>query len=255
MDEFREQVLAAKTDERQFDALVNSHRQWILRVAAEAAHHYVTDSDDEWSVALMAFHEAVQSYDEGKGSVRALASAVIKRRIVDYLRSEGRHSAEIVVMPGAFDGEMTEDEAGGVNLRVQQKVAEDSLSDSAEDRANRAREEIAEMQAVLKEYGFSFFDLAYMLSLTGCGTETSTATEYSGFTVTRQGRETCITDTATGAEYHFITRRVKRPQDAAERARMNTVADTDTLTIRNAYNVIIVTINATGETYLFRERK
>ena len=95
--------------------------------------------------------------------------------------------------------------------------------------------------------------LAVML-LTGCGTETSTATEYSGFTVTRQGRETCITDAATGAEYLFVTRRVKRPQTAtevAERARMKTAA-TDTLTIRSAYNVIAVTVNATGETYLLR---
>ena len=160
MDEFREQALAAKTDERRFDSLVNSHKQWILRVAAEAAHRYVTDSDDEWSIALMAFHEAVQRYDGEKGSFRALASVVIKRRIVDYQRSEGRHNAEIVVMPGAFDGEMTEDEASGVNLSVQQKVAEDSLSDPAEERASRAREEIEEMQAVLGEYGFSFFDLA-----------------------------------------------------------------------------------------------
>ena len=91
--------------------------------------------------------------------------------------------------------------------------------------------------------------------LTGCAsTEAPAVTVYADeyFSVTRQGRETCITDTATGAEYHFITRRVKRPQDAAEWAQMKTTADTDTLTIRNAYNVIIVTINATGETYLFR---
>ena len=160
MDDLREKALAAKTDEQAFNELVESHRQWILRVASEAARHYVTDSDDEWSIALMAFHEAVQSYDEGKGCFRALASVVIKRRILDYLRSEGRHNAEIVVMPGAFDGEMAEDEASGVNLSVQKKVAEDSLSGSAEDRASRAREEIEEMQGILKAYGFSFFDLA-----------------------------------------------------------------------------------------------
>ena len=160
MDELKEQALAAKTDERQFEALVSSQKQWMLRAASEAAHRYITDSDDEWSVALMAFHEAVQSYDEGKGSFRALASVVIRRRVVDYLRSEGRHSAELAVIPGAFDGEMTEDEASGVNLSVQQKVAENSLSDAAEDRAVRAREEIAEVQGILKAYGFSFFDLA-----------------------------------------------------------------------------------------------
>lgn len=96
------------------------------------------------------------------------------------------------------------------------------------------------------------------LLLTGCGTGASTeapvVTEYSSeyFTITRQGRETCITDATTGAEYYFITRRVKRPQVAAEWARMNTAADTDTLTVKTAYNVITVTVNTTGETYLFR---
>lgn len=102
--------------------------------------------------------------------------------------------------------------------------------------------------------------------LTGCATgagarKTTEAPaaviEYTGdsFTVTRQGRETRITDAQTGAEYVFTTRRVKKAQDAAEateRARMKTAADTDTLTIKSAYNVITVTVNATGETYLFR---
>ena len=160
MDALREQALAAKTDEGQFEALVKSNKQWILRVAGDAAGHYVTDSDDEWSVALLAFHEAVQTYDTEKGSFRALASVVIRRRILDYLRSEGRHSAEISVMPGAFDGELDEEEAAGVNLRVQQKVAADSLTDPAAERAQRAREEIEGMQQVLGAYGFSFFDLA-----------------------------------------------------------------------------------------------
>ena len=98
------------------------------------------------------------------------------------------------------------------------------------------------------------------LLLTACGTganstEAPAVTEYEGFSVTRQGREMCIIDTATGEQYTFIVRRVKRPQDAAEaaeRARMKTAADTDTLTAKTAYNVITVTVNTTGETYLFR---
>ena len=160
MNELEQRIQEAKTSELALNELVASHKQWILRVAAEAAHHYVTDSDDEWSIALMAFHEAVQGYDGEKGSFKALAAVVIRRRITDYLRSEGRHSAEIVVMPGAFDGELGEEEAGGVNLSVQQKVAEDSLQDAKEDRAGRARAEIEEMQEILGAYGFSFFDLA-----------------------------------------------------------------------------------------------
>ena len=156
-----ELVLAAKTDEQCLNELITGSKQWILRCASQAARRYISDSDDEWSVALMAFHEAVQRYDGEKGSFRGLAGVVIRRRVLDYLRAEGRHLSETAVTPGAFDGELTEEEAGGVNLRVQQQVALSSLAEAAaDDSARRAREEIGEMQNILKQYGFSFFDLA-----------------------------------------------------------------------------------------------
>lgn len=155
MTEPEVQALAAKTDERAFNELVESHKSWILRVASEVTHRYVTDSDDEWSIALMAFSEAVQSYEEGKGSFRGLAAMVIRRRVVDYLRAEGRHSDELAVSPAAFEDALDEDEAGGVDLQVQRRMAEEP-----DDTASRARAEIEEMQGILQLYGFSFFDLA-----------------------------------------------------------------------------------------------
>ncbi len=160
MNELEEKVLAAKTDEGIFNELVESNQPWILRVASETTHRYVTDSDDEWSVALMAFHEAVQSYEEDKGSFRGLAGMVIRRRIVDYIRSEGRHGDEMSVTPAAFEDGLDEEEAGGVNLQVQRRVAEEAADAPGEDTASLARAEIAEMQEILQLYGFSFFDLA-----------------------------------------------------------------------------------------------
>ena len=64
MDDLRDNVLKAKTDDETFSLLVEENRSWILKCASQAAHRYVTESDDEWSAALMAFSEAVQSYDE-----------------------------------------------------------------------------------------------------------------------------------------------------------------------------------------------
>jgi len=160
MDALQDRGLAAKKDESQFGLLAEANKQWILKCASQTVHRYVTDSDDEWSIALMAFSEAVQSYDESKGSFRPLASVIIKRRLTDYLRSEGKHGAEVAVTPGAFDGDLDGDDAAGVNLHVQQTVAQASLARSADDSAERAREEISEMQDILHEYGFSFFDLA-----------------------------------------------------------------------------------------------
>ena len=151
-----EEILAAKTSDRHLNDLIVRYRPWILRCASESTHRYVTDSDDEWSVALMAFHEAVTSYEEEKGPFRVFATVVIRRRILDFLRSERRRNAEISVTPEAFGGDLPEEEAGGVNLEVRQQVAEES----ADDLSSRTREEIASAQQILANYQFSFFDLA-----------------------------------------------------------------------------------------------
>ena len=96
--------------------------------------------------------------------------------------------------------------------------------------------------------------LALTMLLAGCRSSREPVTIYSGdyFTVTRQGRETRIVDIQTGETYTFITRRIKRPQTATEAAQMKTAADTETLTIKSAYNVITISVKATGEVYLFR---
>ena len=157
MNYLEQEVIAAKTDEQALNALVENHKQWILRCASEAAHHYVTDSDDEWSVALLAFLAAVR--DETKGSFRGFAGVVIRRRIVDHVRSNWNHGAEVPVTPDAFDGELPGEDADSVDLQVQSQVVADSVAASDRDLSTRTREEIEEAQATLQRYGFSFFDL------------------------------------------------------------------------------------------------
>ena len=157
MEDWNRAALEAKTDPRAFDRLVEGRRQWLLGLCGQTAHRYVTDSDDEWSISLMALDEAVKGYDEGKGDFLAFASVVVRRRVTDWLRTEGRHSQEVTV--GAFDEEPEEPDAA--QLQTQTKLAGAAMErESRQDTADRAREEIAAMQSILKEYGFSFFDLA-----------------------------------------------------------------------------------------------
>ena len=152
-----ELVLDANYSELGSEKLVRENKRWILTLASRTCGRFITESDDEWSIALMAFNEAVEGFDGEKGSLRSIASVVIRRRLTDYMRSEGRHKAELTVRPAAFEGELEEDESGALELSVRQRVAEVSMAD---DSGAKAREEIAEMQEILSEYGFSFFDLA-----------------------------------------------------------------------------------------------
>ncbi|MBQ3921568.1 MAG: RNA polymerase subunit sigma [Firmicutes bacterium] len=154
-------ALAARTDEQALGELIESDKAWILARAGETAHKYITESDDEWSIALMAFNEAVQGYDRDKGSFHGFASVVIKRRLLDYIRSQWRYKNEIQVGPDAFDEPEGEDGEGPdpAALEVRRKLAEEQPRDP-KDAAAEAREEIAAAQELLKPYGFSFYDLA-----------------------------------------------------------------------------------------------
>lgn len=157
MDTLEQQVLQAKEDEEVLAELIDARKGWILKCAAESVHHYVSDSDDEWSVALWAFHEAVKSYQPGKGNFLSFADLIIRRRLTDQFRSEKRRDSEIAVEPASFEGRVDEETGHVVDYQVRDAVAE--ASDQA-DTAAQAREEIEAVQDILQAYGFSLFDLA-----------------------------------------------------------------------------------------------
>ena len=61
----------------------------------QARSFAVTRSDDEYSVALLAFYEAIEGYDPESGPFGAYASLVIGRRFADHYRSQHRFDAEM----------------------------------------------------------------------------------------------------------------------------------------------------------------
>lgn len=162
MSELSERVLAAQADEAVLTELIRDHRKFILANAYRTVGHFVTESDDEWSVALIAFHEAVKSFDAEKGDFHTFAALVIKRRMIDHLKAEGKHAAEITVAPEIMDGDV-DDETGdtAMALTVRSKEAELSAEHGMEDipGGNPVKDEIEAVQEILRGYGFSFYDL------------------------------------------------------------------------------------------------
>ena len=61
------QAVRAKEDEPFLERFIEAYEGFILRTASRHAGHTVTRSDDEYSVALMAFYEAVKGYDPAGG--------------------------------------------------------------------------------------------------------------------------------------------------------------------------------------------
>ena len=77
----------------------------------QARSFAVTHSDDEYSVALLAFYEAIKGYDPASGPFGAYASLVIGRRLADHYRSQHRFDAETPLAPQTFDGTVDRESA------------------------------------------------------------------------------------------------------------------------------------------------
>lgn len=91
--------------------------------------------DDELSIAMFAFHEAVLSYEKTRGSFLAYAARAIRNRLIDYSRKEQRHSNLISLDKADDDG--GED---GRSLMEKLDTGRDDIHEHAERSA--AREEI-----------------------------------------------------------------------------------------------------------------
>ncbi len=149
-----EEIMEAGKREDVFSALLQKNRKFLLVSAFRACGKYVSVSDDEYSVAMRAFYEAVKNYDEDKGNFTLFCSMVIRRRILDYEKGERKHAPEIGIPPEVLDGEIPED-AGALENEIRRKLCEEGLTN----REREMRGEIEEMQIILERYGFSFFDL------------------------------------------------------------------------------------------------
>ena len=103
-------VRRAQADPAERERLIERFTPFILKVTTRAVGHYVRmGQDDEVSVALIAFNEAIDRFDAGRGgSFLALAETVIRRRLVDHYRREHAH-AEVPM--SAFAGDDPEREA------------------------------------------------------------------------------------------------------------------------------------------------
>lgn len=146
--------LAMEASENQLvlNQLIEQYEFFIIKTASAITHHYVTKSDDEWSIALIAFVQAINEYDLDKGSFLSFAKLVIGRRLVDYMRSQGKHNLEISVDPVVFDTDTAENES---DIAIQLAVA-DQVSQVRDDSISL---EISAVNEVFLNYGFTFFDL------------------------------------------------------------------------------------------------
>ncbi|HBU12134.1 MAG TPA: RNA polymerase subunit sigma [Clostridiales bacterium] len=146
-----ERVYQAKGNSLLADALIRDYTPFIRSEASKAIGHFVTEQDDEFSIAMIAFHQAIESYARRKGAFLSYAAIVMRRRLIDYYRREKRHRNI-----ASLDEPAREDQNGAIG---------DTLADGSDhyDRAgtrDATRQEIAELTAQLTAFDVSLTDVA-----------------------------------------------------------------------------------------------
>jgi RNA polymerase sigma factor len=145
-------AIDAKNNVDTMNKLITQYENFILRCASSVVRTYISKSDDEWSVALSAFTEAITNYSASKGSFLNFAELVIRKRMIDYMRSRSRYAPEISVNPSLFNTDTQDEEEYSMQSEIAKKVS------LVED--NSIKLEIALISEILSDYGFSFMDLA-----------------------------------------------------------------------------------------------
>jgi len=84
---------AQRGDPAAREELIHYHKSYVAKISSKVCKRYLNwENDDELSVALAAFNEAIDRYEpDGKASFYTFAQKVISRKLVDFFRKESRH--------------------------------------------------------------------------------------------------------------------------------------------------------------------
>lgn len=148
-----ELVWKAKTgDEKVMNDLLIAFTPFMKKTASFVCDRFIDESDEEFSVALAGFHEAVLHYKpEENASLKTFAHLIMKRRLIDHIRKEAVRNTNVLLS--------IDDEEGGHDRHY--AFDESSIfMFSEEQRAEERREELAEYSRLLQRFGLSFRELA-----------------------------------------------------------------------------------------------
>jgi RNA polymerase sigma factor len=130
--------------------LIQQYKPFIIKTVSNVCKRFIREEDDELSIGLIAFNEAIEKYAPHKGgSFISFAELLIKRRLIDYIRKEAR-VRDIVL-------HTDEDDENAVQTYLDTKLSIDEFYKQIEQ--EQRREEIIHYQQVLKEFGIHFYDL------------------------------------------------------------------------------------------------
>ncbi len=151
--EIIQQVYEAKEDMQAADQLIRTYLPFIKTETAKFLQRPpIEGQDDELSIAMIAFHEAILGYSRGRGAFLTYAAMLIRSRLIDYSRKERRHSGHLSldtpmgeVQDGATFGELLSNEEEHQEVHAVREAT---------------KAEIEELSRQMEAFGVSLTDVA-----------------------------------------------------------------------------------------------
>ncbi|OCA89805.1 RNA polymerase sigma factor SigI [Pradoshia sp. D12] len=76
--------------------LLKKYKPFIKKSVSSVCRRYIRETDDEFSIGLIAFNDAIDKFSPDKGNgLLPFADTVIRRRVIDYIRSQSKKMNEL----------------------------------------------------------------------------------------------------------------------------------------------------------------
>jgi len=146
-------LLIQQGNNKMRDDLIHAYKPFVAKVVSSICKRYISENDDEFSIGLIAFNEAIDKFSNEKGnSLLSFADILIRRKVIDYIRQQARGPQTVSVN---FESEFLDEDRPSSSIEDEISI-EDYRKKSEE---QQRRDEIIQFQQVLLEFGLSFQDI------------------------------------------------------------------------------------------------
>lgn len=139
-------------DQEVLNDLLFAFTPFMKKTASFVCKRPIDQHDEEFSVAMNGFHEAIMSFNPKEtASLQTYAHLIIKRRIIDYIRKESARKEKVLLIHTLKEDASTEHQ----QLFDEQAIHTYTIEQQAEAR----REEIIRYTHLMGKFGLSFKEL------------------------------------------------------------------------------------------------
>ncbi|SKC85614.1 RNA polymerase sigma-I factor [Maledivibacter halophilus] len=142
MEEELRKIKAGNDEER--EVFIKKYTPFIIKSITKVTKSYIEiENNDEFSIGMEAFNEAIDKYEFKRGSFLGYAETVIRNRIIDYKRKNQ-----------SLNNILSIDRENLMEIKVQDKFKSGDFTEKY-----AMKEQILKLKALLKDFNIGFTEL------------------------------------------------------------------------------------------------